>query len=71
MTGKDGYFKAKRQMQESFGYRISKLEEELKKAEADGDVHRHIAIKSKITQLEEVLSYVRNVMLWDTRWDQE
>ncbi|NJO48098.1 MAG: hypothetical protein HC840_00115 [Leptolyngbyaceae cyanobacterium RM2_2_4] len=66
MTGKDGYFLAKRQLGESLAYRIEKYEAEAKRAEADGDVHKHIAAKSRVDELEKIRSYVRNVMLWDT-----
>lgn len=66
MTGKDGYFLAKRQLQESLAYRITRLEEEAKRAGQSGDDRQEVITKGKIYEMEKVLSYVRNVMLWDT-----
>lgn len=65
MTGKDGYFLAKRELQKSLDYRIAKQESEAKRAEAEENVHAHIAAKSRLDELEKIRSYVRNVMLWD------
>ncbi len=65
MNGKEGYFLAKRELGQSLAYRIEKYEQEAKRAEAEGNVHAHIAAKSRIDELEKVRSYVRNVMLWD------
>lgn len=69
MTGKDGYFLAKRQLGESLAYRIERIEEEAKRAESEGDAHAYISAKARIHELEKIRSYIRNVMLWNTEND--
>jgi hypothetical protein len=60
----EGYFYAKREAQDAIFRRQEKYEQQMKEAEANGDVHAHIAAKSKIEALEEFRGFIRNVMLW-------
>ncbi len=60
---------AKREMQDAIMRRVEKLEEDLKKVNSGDTYEQRLVITSKIKALEEARSFVRNVMLWDTRND--
>lgn len=60
----DGYFLAKKQMQEALDYRISFYLNEATKAAQGGDERMESIARAKIAELEDVRKYVRNVMLW-------
>lgn len=62
----DGYFLAKREIQEVLEFRLNCLTTDLYQAIISNEEHRELELKSKIKQLEDVLNFVRNVMLWDT-----
>ena len=72
MKGADGYLIAKREMQQALMNRVNKLEEEMIELPAtSATVERHKILKAKIAALEEFRSFTRNVMLWDTKKDEE
>lgn len=63
----DGYFLAKRQIQDAILYRIEKYEKELDTLNVTSidNADEYDAILEKIKELELFRNYVRNVMLWD------
>lgn len=69
MTGKDGYFLAKREMVAALDRRAEKYAEEARVAESAEDEKAVLAAKSKQHATETFRSFVRNVMLWDTNND--
>ena len=72
MKGGEGYLIAKREMQQALMNRVNKLEEEMIELPAtSATVERHKILKAKIAVLEEFRSFTRNVMLWDTKRDEE
>jgi hypothetical protein len=72
MKGGEGYLIAKREMQEALMRRINKYEEEMIELPAiAANVDKHKSLKAKIAVLEEFRSFTRNVMLWDTKKDEE
>ena len=69
MTKKEAYFMAKKQMQDALDYRLSKYEEALKEYEEQGNVDYHRMTQVRIQELEEFRQFVRNGMLWDSKYD--
>ena len=69
LKAKDGYFMAKREMQDAIMRRVARLEEDLGKVNTGDTFEQRLVISSKIKALEEARHFVRNVMLWDTRND--
>lgn len=67
LTAKDGYFMAKREMQDAIMRRVEKLERLRDDAKNNYPVTgNHREYDACIRSLEEIRSFVRNVMLWDT-----
>lgn len=62
----DGYFMAKREMQEAIMRRVAVLEEKRSKDRTGNTHEKWIDYTSQIKALEEARSFIRNVMLWDT-----
>lgn len=64
----EGYFLAKRQLQDALLYRIEQYEKKLDtlKVTSIDDADEYDTLVEKIEELELVRNYVRNVMLWDT-----
>jgi hypothetical protein len=70
MTGKEAYFKAKREVQMTIYRRLEKLEKQMNELEPTAEnVDKHRFLKGKYEALEELNSFVRNVMLWNTEND--
>lgn len=66
-TPSDGFFIAKRQMQESLDNRIGILLAKKKKLTDESNYTGLTIVLIQIDQLESIRDYVRNGMLWDTR----
>lgn len=62
MKASDGYFIAKRQMLDALDSRIESYKFDLSRA----DYNTSMKIIYQIKELEEIRSYVKNVLLWDT-----
>ena len=60
---------AKREMQDVIMRRVLRLEEDLGKVTSGNTHEQRLVLTSKIKALEEARSFIRNVMLWDTRND--
>jgi hypothetical protein len=69
LTAKDGYFMAKSEMQDAIMRRVEGLESKLLAISSGNTADQRLALSSKIAALEEIRSFVRNSMLWDTRND--
>jgi hypothetical protein len=71
----DGYFLAKRQMQDALDYRIDIIIEEKEKLldkPGSMDNERQLSkLNGQIEAMEFFRNYVRNGMLWDTRNDKK
>lgn len=64
----DGYFYAKREMQEALERRIIKVQ--ALRDKTSNENHQLLMVyDAQLSTLEEVRKFVRNVMLWDTRKD--
>lgn len=64
----DGYFYAKREAADGIMRRVAALEKEADSLpQTSENVDKHRCLKSKIQALEEIRSFMRNAMLWDTR----
>jgi len=65
MDAKDGYFLAKRQMQEALDHRMAEYQDVLNKMEKTADnVDAQKIRRALIEELRELRNYVRNGMLW-------
>jgi hypothetical protein len=72
MKAIDGYFLAKREMVEAIDRRIEIIKTKRDKLSRIGDnVTMYVGLDYQIQTLEEVRSFVRNVMLWNTENDKE
>ncbi len=72
MKGMDGYFLAKREMQDALDSKIGIAQEKLAAIECkEENVMKHVGLRAQIQVLEEIRSYVRNAMLWDTKNDKK
>lgn len=60
----EGYFLAKREAGLAIMNRVMSIEEQLKDPKTDSKQAK--VLIAKIEALEEVRSFIRNVMLWDT-----
>jgi len=74
MKKKDAYFLAKNQMKEAIAGRIEKLKAEyqahMNQPPGNPDrLPKALELQTRIDELEKMHSYVRNVLLWDTRLD--
>ena len=69
LKAKDGYFMAKREMQDAIMRRVVRLEEDLAKVSTGDTYEQRLVLTSKIKALEEARHFIRNVMLWDTSND--
>ena len=69
LEARDGYFMAKREMQEAIARRVVILEELLENVHTGNTYDKRLELKSKIKALEEADNFVRNYMLWNTKND--
>lgn len=69
MNGSEGYFLAKREAAEAIHNRVMILEEKRAKLKRDDGRCLFMCIDSQIQALEELRSFIRNVMLWDRKND--
>lgn len=63
----EGYFLAKRQLQDTLARRIMDLEKKAHVAEVRGNFAESLDLQCLAIELTKVRDYVRNVMLWDTK----
>lgn len=66
-TPSDGFFIAKRQMQEALDNRLGALMVKKRKLTEESNYTGLTIVLIQIDQLESIRDYVRNGMLWDTR----
>ena len=69
MTGKEGFFLAKAQMQESLDGRLEVLDRLLDEAQAEGDTAECALLVHEMKIIEKVRSHFRNSLLWNTEND--
>lgn len=63
----EGYFAAKRQLQDALNHRLSVYDKEMKALPRDADsVELHRALRIRMQEVEQLYQFVRNGMLWDT-----
>lgn len=63
----EGYFKAKRDLQNSLAGRMDVLIEKLEKAKAENDYQTAAMLMLEHGVVEKLRNHLRNSMLWDTR----
>jgi hypothetical protein len=66
MTGKEGYFLAKRQIQELFDGRLEVLDEKIEKLRKDENVMGIAILINEKLIVEKMRSFFRNGLLWNT-----
>lgn len=69
MTGEEGYFLAKHQMQDAIDQRIELLNLDLREHFSKNEQFPQLAFKMIINELKNVRNYVRNFLLWDHKND--
>jgi hypothetical protein len=62
----DGYFLAKREMNEALKLRIEKYALLAIQADKEGNLQVKESYRKLVSELEQFRGYVRNVMLWNT-----
>ena len=66
LRASDGYFMAKREMQDAIARRVAVLEKDLENVRNGRTFEQRLELTAKIQALEEARNFVRNYMLWDT-----
>lgn len=69
MSKSDGFFIAKRQMQETLDNKLCELLTKKRKLTEESNYTGLTIVLIQIDQLESIRDYVRNGMLWDKRND--